>query len=199
MKTVKIVCIVCALAALISLLGCGRLKITDAEALDILNGLIPKAAEINEIFFGAGLPAAYDDAENDDTSMARYVQVSGDCPYRTVADIKRAAEEVYSAKYLSSVYVSMFEGTSAGEEDAAVATISPRYREIGGVLCVNVNAPSYNIRRIASVRTAQITGNAKKRVKVLCDCALNDGTEEKGVELYLTMENGRWVLQSPSY
>ncbi len=195
----KIICIVCALAFLLLSAGCGRLKITDEEALEVLNGLVPKAAVINEIFFGSGLPADGDEPVPENTEQL-YVPVSRESPYKSVKDIKAAAEQVYSSGYLSSVYVSMFEGTSAeGENDAAVATISPRYREIGGVLNINVSFPSYNIRRIESVRSAHITGNARKRVTVSCLCVLRGEQAETEIELYLTQENGRWLLQSPSY
>ena len=195
----RILCLVCALAAVLWMAGCGRLKITDEEALEILNDLIPKAAVINDIFFGAGLPVGGEVPESDN-SEALYIPVSPDSPYQSVKAIKDAAEQVYSSGYLSSVYVSMFEGTSAnGEDDAAVATISPRYKEIGGELRINVSFPSYSIRRIESVRSAHITGNARKRVTVACSCIIQGSDRETELVLYLTQENGRWLLHSPSY
>jgi len=46
----------------------------------------------------------------DETSPVYYDYVRLDCKYQTVESIKELAEKVYSANYLSSVYVTMFDG-----------------------------------------------------------------------------------------
>lgn len=194
----RIISLIFVCVILLSATSCGKLKITDEQAFEIINSLLPSANEINEIFFGKGIEPL-DGSEPDDSGNAHYCEVSKSSPYRTIASIKSAAEKVYCSAYLSSVYVSVFSGVSPENEgESVLPALSPRYREIDGVLKINVNSRSYNIYHIKEVSTAKIVGNAKKKVTVLCDCILEDDSAVQ-MNLYLTTENGRWVFQSPTY
>ena len=112
MKTILSVFLACLMA--VGLAACARpLSIGEEEAFAILTELVPLSYEINDMFFGEGLPAAEPPEER--PGKVSYRAVSDDCGYRTVAEMMAAAERVYSERYLKSLYVTVFAGN---ENDA---------------------------------------------------------------------------------
>ncbi len=191
------------LALLIAVLGmlsscAAPLKISDEEALEVLKDLVPKSYDINVIFFGEGL-AAVDEAYEEEHDKAAYFKVAEDCGYSSIGEIKAAAEKVYSNKYLEDVYVTMFQGLASESSEGTLDTsFSPRYREIGGQLMVNVARKGLNIRPRLEVISAEVTKKTSKYVKVETSCRDKDGKTET-FEILLTKENDVWLLDSPTY
>lgn len=183
-----------------TLLGCSLkrepLEISDEEALEVLSELVPMSYEINYIFFGEGLPTQSDD-QSESTS---YVPIDESLSkYLSIASIKMAAEKIYSKKYLSSVYIPMFEGNKKTSEDGLLdSEVSPRYKEIAGELHIDI---SYNKLKIDSkMYVSSVTVIKKTPDYVLVEGV---GEYENGEAVtkrfYLTKENGIWLLDSPTY
>lgn len=183
------------------------LEMTDGQAKEVLAPLIENAYPINEIFFGKGLP--YDGELNKEYKMvsAQYLPVSESAGYHTVAEIKEAAEKVYSKKYLDSIYPVMFEGLTLNEEDElTMSTIDPRYKEFKEtdgeetrtVLKVNALHEGYDLKTVPDASTAAVVECTPDYVKVSVSYTLDGKTGT----MFLTLspdENGVWLLDSPTY
>ena len=173
------------------------LEISEEEALVVLKELVPKSYEFNVIFFGEGLPAVEEAYEEEHTSTA-YYQVREDCGYHSVDAIKTAAEKVYSERYLSGVYVAAFEGVTAESSDGMLDTsVSPRYQEINGALHVDVSASSVAIKGELTVIAATVTQKTPEYVKL--DMTYSENGQEAVMTVFLTLQNGVWLLDGPTY
>lgn len=182
------------------LYGCGNndLEITDADAEKRLKELVPMSYEINNIFFGEGLKAD-DEAYKEQHSGTFYCPVSEECGYDSIGQIKEAAEAVYAESYLKEVYVAAFEGMVTQSEDEGVdSSYSARYKEISGVLCVNISAQSLPIRDKMTVKSAKVIEKTPQYVKCEAKVEYSDGAEES-VEFSLTCEGDVWLLYAPTY
>ena len=99
------------LVLLLLLTGCSGPKHTAEELRPVLDDLLPRAAEINEIYFGDGLPTNRDENavrafyETFDTDIAAisYTPVDPACGYETVDDIRRATLEVFTDTYAETL------------------------------------------------------------------------------------------------
>lgn len=181
--------------AILSLASCRTpLKISEDEAFEALKTLIPASYDINVIFFGEGLPH---DGDADSDGKTQYVKVNSD-EYLSVKDIKNAAEKVYSKSYLDGVYVAAFEGVTAESSDGSLDTsVSPRYRDIGGELMVNISAPVKKIRGRLELVSSSVKKRTPDYVTVTVVCRGDDG--EITFDAYLTKQAGEWLLDSPTY
>ena len=199
MKKILLLLLAGLLAA--GLCACARpLSIGEEEALSVLTELVPLSYEINDMFFGNGLPAADPPEERPD--KVSYRAVSADCGYRSTAEMKEAAGRVYSERYLESVFVTVFSGNEndgeAGELGLDMST-SPRYKDILGQLSVDVSYVPLAIRgrlTVGSVTLGRATPQYVSTEVVCCD--------EAGQTVTLTVlltqnADGAWRLDSPTY
>lgn len=139
-----------------------------------------------------------EEAYEEEHASTAYFKVKEDCGYSSVNDIKEAAEKVYSSRYLEGVYVAAFQGVTAESSDGMVdMSLSARYKEIGGELMVNVSADVKNIREQLSVVSAEVTKKTSKYVIV--SATVTEDGKELVMDIYLTLENGVWLLDSPTY
>lgn len=122
---------------------------TDEEAQKILMELVPKSEELNKIFWGEGLPVEDEtnEALNSVTS-AQYRAVAQDSEYKSIEDIKKAAESVFSSDYLNQIYGRGRSGEyeeqtqktedeetgTVNADDLGLNTLNARYIEEKGVL-----------------------------------------------------------------
>ena len=81
--------------------------IDDAGAQAVLTELLPGATELNQIFFGTGLPVEEYELL-DSVKGAQYFAVREESPYQSIEEIKAAAEKVFSAGYLADIYARAF-------------------------------------------------------------------------------------------
>ena len=172
------------------------LEISEEDAFEVVSTLVPLSYEFNVIFFGEGLPTD-DKGEYDKTA---YVEVDlTRSRYSSIAGIKFAVERVYSKKYLDSVYVNMFVGSSRTEEDGLLDNdVSPRYKEIGGKLMIDASYPALNIMGKLEVLSTEIVKKDPEYVLVRGLCRDESGNElEKN--FYITLQNGTWLLDGPTY
>ena len=136
----KIICFALAAIAALSLVSCGA-KAPDIEAVrDELVALVEASYEVNEIFFGEGLPTYARGGEYDkkyglyngnDSEFAFYEYVTQESKYYFTEQIRWAAEKVYTADYLKGIYTMAFDGY-ADENTGAVTTA--RYLDANGLL-----------------------------------------------------------------
>ena len=195
----RILLLLLSVMLLIALTACGEkdLEITVEDATAVLKDLVPRSYELNVIFFGEGLPVE-NPPETKPTSVT-YQPVTADCGYTSISQIMKNAEQVYSTRYLDGVYVAAFIGVSAESDDGMVdTTVSPRYQEIGGKLQADIAAPLKNIRGKLEVVSATVEGATPTYVTTKATCLDEDGNTVV-LTVLLTLENGVWLLDSPTY
>lgn len=187
--------------AVLSLFGCSEetLEISEDEAFAVLSDLVPKSYEINRILFGEGLPAV-DEAYTETKNGTAYFDVKDGSGYSSKAEIKAAAEKVYSKRYLDGVYVYAFEGVAleSGEENLDLM-VSPRYTEIGGKLKVDINSEHVAIRNKLTVISSEIVKKTAEYVKLNAVCREDGNDAEFQVTMLITLENNVWLLDGPTY
>lgn len=164
--------------------------------------LIEASAEINQFLFGAGLPVYDRDDEanaelyaNLASQYSKYEYVSPESKYITIEDMKKAAEKVYTAEYLSSVYMMAFDGYA---DEIAGVTVA-RYLDIDGWLFSSI----YYEPLIEGTRTFDF--DTMKMVKPSNGEYVNVEIESEldGEKLTMTLsfsktDNG-WRLDTPTY
>ena len=177
--------------------GPDPLEITEEEALRVLKDLVPRSYDLNVIFFGEGLPL--DGMPETKPTTLQYLPVAEGSPYTKISELKKAAEAVYSSRYLTGVYVGAFEGVSAEEADGLLDTsVSPRYSEYGGKLHGDASAEAKDIRGRLEVLSATVGRCTPEYVTTRVTCREEDGDTVE-VTILLTLENGVWLLDSPTY
>ncbi len=201
------------LASLLLLTGCGG---TDEAVISAaLAELIPASYELNEIYFGEGLPISNDReaAEAFYAAMGagseislNYHPVSPDCPYQSVEDIREATLEVFSDAYADYLFTMAFEGLSSvfdeGTEMQVTKTVSyARYLENDGLLTVRMNIPEEAIPLNRTYDTSDIEIIREKHGYILVEVqSYVDGVPDERIEVKLVKNAaGAYRLDSPTY
>ena len=182
----------------VSMFSCSKpkpLKISEEEAYEVLCDLVPRSYEFNVIFFGEGLP--HEHGEYEDTT---YVEVDlGESKYSSIPEIKVEVERVYSKRYLKSIYVNMFVGSKTTSSDGLLDNdVSPRYKEIEGKLMIDASYDEVNIMGKLTVVSTAVVKKTPKYVSVDAVCQDENGNEINK-RFFLTLENGVWLLDGPTY
>ena len=152
---------------------------TDESARAELERLLPLSYELNEIFWGEGLPIM------DIESSNRYLPVKDDCGYKSTEEILDKAEQVFSESYLSEIKDAIFTDSD---------DIDPRYLDIDGVLKADKNNKGFNIQGNIVLDTVKIKKQNSALVVVSAEYADGDTTE-----ITLILQDGKWYLDSPTY
>lgn len=175
--------------SLLILTSCGS-KISDETAKNELEKLLPKAKILTEIFLADGLKT---EDVTEETKNYYYLKVREDSPYKTIEELKAAAEEVFSIDFLSkNIYVTAFEGIT--EE-----SIRPKFAEnTEGVLTIFKNAEKYPVRQEIYLDTAKVVSGNKYTAKVSVKAKSSRG-EEITITIDMVKENGKWLLNSFAY
>lgn len=206
-----------AMAAVLLLSVCGgcsaKPKHSAEEMREILSTLLPKSAELNEIYFGEGLPTNRDEDtvrafyESFDTDIAAlsYEPVDPECGYETVDDIKAATLEVFTEEYASFLFDRAFTGISAlfdeGTDTEHRATaVYAIYLEQDGFLTkrVNLKDDAIPLGRTYDLDSLQVLRENETGVQVKLKSFFN-GEPSVDVELWLTETENGWRLDSPTY
>ena len=146
-----------------------------------------------EFFYDEGDPFDYD-----------YVRL--DCGYGSIAAMKEAAAQVYSASYLESIYDTLFVGTA--ELNEYVTGLSARYMEYSdpddgmvSLMKSNTFEPLVTERRIFDYSTAKIVRPKNRSyVTIEIDSYLESKPQEVlTVKIGMTLQNGQWMLDSATY
>ncbi|MBR6681442.1 MAG: hypothetical protein IKL40_00470 [Clostridia bacterium] len=162
----------------VSLTSCGG-NMTDESARTELERLLPTSYEMNEIFWGKGLPTV------ENTSTDRYKTVKDESGYENIDEILRKASTVFSADYLASIEDAIF----VGNEE-----VFPRYKEINGILKADTQNEGFDIKGNIVIESARI--KKQNRAMMIIEADYADGGT---AELSLILQNGKWYLNSPTY
>ena len=137
------------------------------------------------------------------TDPKNYDYVRNDAPYRTVEAIKTYAEAVYSKNYMKSLYSSLFDGVASGG-----AVMNARYvehtRSDNTVWLTQSNTYEslFSERRVYLYDTSQIIkwGSNRNFVRISIDSYLPSNPQKiEKIEVNLTLQNGQWFLDSPTF
>ena len=127
------------LSVLLSFSGCANRPPKLEEIYDRVVELVEASYELNEIFYGEGLPyydrtlPIYESLYSDYTKLgnvADYHIVSGRAKYHSIEEIKMAAKEVYSTSLLEeSVFPGIFDGLVVSDAGSGSHYAAARYIE----------------------------------------------------------------------
>jgi len=174
------------------LTSCSFGKMSEEEARAELERLLPKAKELCSIFLSDGLKP---EEPTEETKNYYYRKVRSDSPYKTIEELKAAAEEVFSSDFLSKeVYIRAFEGLS--EE-----RIRPKFgKSTDGVLTIYVgkDAENYPIRQEIYLDTLKVIDGNKYTAIIEVDAKSSQG-KTVTITISLVKENGKWLLNSFPY
>lgn len=193
--------------------GCSRAKHTPDELRPILADLLPRAAEINEIYFGAGLPTTHDvdtvrafyDTFDTDVESISYTPVDPACGYETVDDIKAATLEVFSPEYAAFLFDRAFNGISdlfdeGLETEHRTTAVYAMYIEESGYLTKRVNLldDAIPLGRTYDLDSITVLRENESGVEVRLKSFFN-GEPSVDVDLWLVEGADGWRLDSPTY
>ncbi len=208
-KVYRILTVVLILVSvLIGCVGCAGRAPKLEQIYDRVVALIEASYELNEIFYGKGLPycdrnlPVYESLYSDYTKLGyteNYHIVSAQSKYHTVEEIKQAAGQVYSSALLeSSVYPSMFDGLMQSVPGAASKYLPARYIQDNTDLFILIEEegayhPTPLIYDYASMKV--IRPSNAQRVSI----SINAWEEDKPdrvfeMNLFLVKENDIWLL-----
>ena len=111
-KMLRAAVLVAAVLLVLPFSSCGK-KYTEEEIKSAAAELIEASYEINEIFFGEGLPGVEPEVED----VMRYLLIAEESPYHTEDEVKAAARAVYSENYCSLLFERAFVGFTLDETD----------------------------------------------------------------------------------
>lgn len=196
----------------------GSQPITDGELAARMGELIPRAAELNDVIWGGGLPVDPDAAPALDTvTGAQYRPVAPDAPYHSVAELRAAVDAVYCADFVDEVikYI-LFEEFADEEHNGAQAT-SPRYADRKQLnddgsttlrLNIDITHSGFTLPD-SSIDPASVRFKSREvvwdsvwwrgdAITVTVTRREPDGSAAD-VDLVLRRQNGEWFLDSPTY
>ena len=172
---------------------------SDEVLLARFSELIPASLEINDIFFGEGLPTysreeykeAYEMTEGSDPD---YDFVTMEAKYQSIAEIKEAAEAVYTSGYLSSIYTLIFEGFY----DEGIGHIAALYVEdSNGFAKHNKTEPQITEARVYDTSSAKVLMKNDKYATIEVNTTLAGKAET--VRIRMMNQDGTWLLDDPTY
>lgn len=200
------------LLILLTLTSCGGGVHSEEEIRTVLDELLPKSFELNEIYFGEGLPMSNDKAMveqfygmfDSDVEAINYHPVDVSCGYTTETDIREATLEVFTADYAEYLFGRAFSGISAtfneGEEQEYTSTaVYAMYIEQDGILTVRINLDEEAIPlgRTYDLDGMELTENAENFVIAKIPTEMDGRALD--VELRLVKTPDGWRLDSPTY
>lgn len=183
----------------LSLAACAGKGPENEVLLERFRELVTASAEINDVFFGKGLPTysreeyaeAYEMTEGADPD---YDFVTAEAKYQSIAEIKAAAEAVYTLDYLSSIYTLAFEGFY----DRDIGHIPALYTEDStGFAKHNATEPKITETRAFDFASAKVLMKNDKYATVEVDttCA---GRAQR-LRIRMKNQDGTWLLDDPTY
>ena len=184
---------------------------TEEELKEIAGPLIEKSYEINEIYFGSGLPVdeeelaliggesgVGEDEGEYDIKPVSFVPVKSD-KYDSIQSLKDAALEVYTESYLETVFKFAFEGMT--DEKGEILQYARYIENFGGSVLqerADLEEESIVVGRVFDISTIRLKSAARNYVYFTVESYL-DGKPEGTVELSIKDEGSGWRLDSPTY
>lgn len=181
--------------------SCGP-KLTDEQAIEIVAPLLDASYEINDIFFGEGLPHKSLEEEESgiqyDVKPVKYVPVESE-DYKGIEDLKAAARAVYTESYLDAVFSIAFEGIMG--DDGAVYQYARYIDTLTGGFSIKSGVENDSIvaGRRYDVNSLKITKQGNNYVFFTLTSYIDGVQEENPVTLSIKDEGNGWRLDSPTY
>lgn len=173
------------------------------EVRDRIVYLIEGSKEINILFFGSGLPTYKRDGliENElgiyyDDEYTAYNKVMENTRFKSIDDMKKAAERVYSENYLDAIYETAFEGYMTGSSSAYM-----RFLETSDWMYQSISATDFDLsERIFDYSSMEIVKPSNgEYMNVTIDTYTLRDKRVKTITLSFIYERGNWYLDSPTY
>ena len=212
----KKICMLVALALALLLVGCSGCSACSKapeldEVYDRVVELIEASKEINTVFYGVGLPVYEIDSDyasyhqlygddDDDKSGIAYETVTEYAKFRSEGEIKDAAEKVYSADCLATLYSTAFDGyaTTDGKNGMVVAKArydngSEKFSQLANLQTevTGMRVYDYSTMQIVQPSNAQL-------FRITIDSWMED-TPDQVERTYLSFvlaEDGQWYLDT---
>ena len=212
-------CMLIALVMAMLLVGCSGCAGCSAcskapeldEVYDRVVELIEASKEINTVFYGVGLPVYEIDSdyasyhqlygdENDDKKGIAYEIVTEYAKFRSEGEIKDAAENVYSADCLATLYSTAFDGyaTTDGKNGMVIAKArydsgSEKFSQLADLETevTGMRIYDYSTMKIVNPSNAQL-------FRISIDSWMED-TPDQVENTYLSFalaEDGQWYLDT---
>lgn len=205
---------ICTLLAIVMLSGCfcSCTKLPDIELYrDVFTKLIESSAEVNDIFFGAGLPVD-ENIPDGYEKVSGYKYVSDGAKYHSIFEIKKLAANVYSTNYLNYIYNVIFNGYA----DNTAGVLTARFIETRGLLMQTEKAEPLNgTRRFDYSTMKAVRPCSDKLINIEITTWIEGGKPYDFDENYeineilsgkkhtytltFVLEDGAWRLDTPTY
>lgn len=199
----KIISVILIAISLLLLSSCGSgMSYDEAEVKAAAKELISKAEKYNDIFWGDGLPYLEDNNYRNGNYYAADVITLDDLGITKIEDIYLNAAKIYSEDYLEDILVGVF-GINGGEFNNNGLV---RYYQETDYIMVNstyrpllVDEVEYLYNTLEVVDSDGDTVFVKISIKVTRVEGDEVLTQTREKEIELVKENGRWLLDSPTY
>ncbi len=190
----RIIAFVIAVIMIFSMVSCSTHS--DDEIIEAAKTLIEKSYEVNEVYYGKGLPHT---GKSSVGLVSEYAVVDTSCGYSSIDDLKKMAAEVYSADYCEHLYVIAFEGISNDGDEESVSYA--RYIEdFKNELTVRIDAEEKGLKLNRTYDFSTITvEKCVRNTATISIQSLVDGEKDQVLEISLIFENEQWRLNTPTY
>lgn len=190
----KVLSLILALLCVLTFVSCGDIGYTEEEIKQTAQTLIEASYELNEIYFGEGLPT------KDEVSVgsALYRPVTDDCKYHSTLEIKAATEKVYTEDYCQILFKRGFEGTSLQSDTRIV--YARFIDDFDGRLTARKDLKEtalYN-GRTYDFSTMKVDSMKKTEAKITVTSIVH-GKTDQDVAITLKLEQSGWRLDTPTY
>ena len=209
----KVFLITALVLSLLVLSSCGADIEDEAAFLDEVAGLIESSYEINEIYFGEGLPMQTDgktadeilaEADSEEGAAVIYLPVTEDSPYKSEDGITEAAAKVYSESYCAFLNQLAFEGISS---DGKLVSYARYVTDFTYGLTVNVKSVSeameldrtYDTSTLELVRSRNGFWIGTSDYAVVSVDAYDGGVFAEKKEFKVVRDADGWRLDWPTY
>lgn len=193
---------------LLSLAGCANRAPKLEEIYDRVVELVEASYELNEVFYGKGLPyydrslSVYESLYSDYTTVGftkDYNIVSSNAKYRSIDEIKQAAQRVYSKSLLEeSVYPSVFDGLMVSDSGSGAHYAAARYIEDNKDLYILIEKEDafHPIPLIYDYSTMKIIRPSNAEQVLITMNAWEEDSPDRVFEMRLSLihEDGIWLL-----
>ncbi len=166
--------------------------LTDEEAKEILEEKLPTSYNVLAAIYGELLYCSDEDKAKIDEGWTtpHYFTVDDSCIYKTIAEIKKDAEKVFTPTYLEAVYEYAFEGN-----DEAMS----RFAENEGRLTIDVVKEPYGVLTNIYPETVKVVKSSRYSAVITVDGSADGGKTVKSITINLSCINGNWLFNSPTY
>lgn len=187
---------VCIIAVLLSISSCSDTDSNvdeDSVIISAFADLYENAKVLNEAIYGGGFPPEDTEESRAEYSVSHYCKVAEGCPYKNTDEFKNAINSTFSEEYAKSISEIMFSGLDYDSE--LISGFQPRYKDIDGVLAVDITYEGFTISTELDIDTAAVIEKKSKS----CIIKLKTVGTDDEVNVKMLKENGAWLIDSATY